>query len=67
MACMEEERPRMVEDEQHERVGEGQQEHEQHPPKVQHQEERQEPLLAEDIMLSNKSSHLPELNLKFFW
>ena len=50
VACMEEERPRMVEDEQHERVGEGQQEHEQHPPKVQHQEERQEPLLTEDIM-----------------
>ena len=47
---MEEERPRMVEDEQHERVGEGQQEHEQHPPEVQHQEESQEPLLAGDIM-----------------
>ena len=45
VARLEEERPQVVEDDQHERAGEGKQEHVQHPPKSQHHEEQQEPLL----------------------
>ena len=50
VAGLEDETPVMVDADQHERVGEGQHEHGQHPPEVQHQVEQQEPLLAEDIM-----------------
>ena len=39
VACLEEEMPRMVDADQHERVGEGQHEHEQHLPEVQHQDD----------------------------
>ena len=50
VAGLEDEMPVMVDADQHERVGEGQHEHGQHPPEVQHQGEQQEPLLAEDIV-----------------
>ena len=50
MAGLEDEMPVMVDADQHEHVGEGQHDHGQHPPEVQHQGEQQEPLLAEDIM-----------------
>ena len=44
--------PRIVEVEQHERVGEGQREHGQHPLEVQYQGESREPLLVKDIVHS---------------
>ena len=42
--------PRIVDVEQHERVGEGQREHGQQPLEVQHQEESQKPFLVKDIV-----------------